>query len=151
MSGGVENVYMDNIRIGTVKNALYFKSNRDRGGYIRNIEVSNIMIERSKGAILRFETNYFGFRGGQYTSQYENFHIRNVAAQCSDNYAIFIDGYEEKPIKDIEIEDFYVQKAIYPYYLKCTKNIRFKNAFVNDKSLPEYPEEHKERITLDVY
>lgn len=151
MSGGVENVYMDNIRIGTVKNALYFKSNRDRGGYIRNIEVSNIMIERSKGAILRFETNYFGFRGGQYTSQYENFHIRNVTAQYSDNYAIFIDGYEEKPIKDIEIEDFYVQKAIYPYYLKCTKNIRFKNAFVNDKSLPEYPEEHKERITLDVY
>ena len=26
MSGGVENIYMDNIQIGTVKNALYFKS-----------------------------------------------------------------------------------------------------------------------------
>lgn len=58
MSGGVENIYMDNIQIGTVKNALYFKSNRDRGGYIRNIQVSNITIERSKGAVLRFETNY---------------------------------------------------------------------------------------------
>ena len=151
MSGGVENVYMDNIRIGTVKNALYFKSNRDRGGYIRNIEVSNIIVERSKGAILRFETNYFGLRGGQYASQYENFHIRNVTAQCSDNYAIFMDGFEEKPIKDIEIENFYVQKANYPYYLKCTKNIRFKKAFVNGESLPEYPQEHKKRISLDVY
>ena len=151
MSGGVENVYMDNIRIGTVKNALYFKSNRDRGGYIRNVQVSNITVERSKGAILRFETNYFGFRGGKHASQYENFRIRNVEAECSDNYAIFMDGYEEMPIKDIEIKHFHVQKATYPYYLRCTKNIRLKDASVNGKSLPEFPEEHKERVILDVY
>lgn len=151
MSGGVENVYMDNIRIGTVKNALYFKSNRDRGGYIRNIQVSNITIERSKGAILRFETNYFGFRGGKHASLYEHFRISNVKAECSDHYAIFMDGYEEKPIRDIEIEHFHVQKAVYPYYLKCTESIRLKDATVNGKSLPENPEEHKERVTLDVY
>lgn len=151
MSGGVENVYMDNIQIGTVKNALYFKSNRDRGGYIRNVQVSNISVERSKGAILRFETNYFGFRGGQHASQYEGFHISNIEADCSDNYAIFMDGYEEKPIKDIEIENFHVKKATYPYYLKCIENVHLKDASVNGKSLPEYPEEHKERVTLDVY
>lgn len=151
MSGGVENVYMDNIRIGTVKNALYFKSNRDRGGYIRNIQVSNITIERSKGAILRFETNYFGFRGGKHASLYEHFRISNVKAECSDHYAIFMDGYEEKPIRDIEIEHFHVQKAVYPYYLRCTESIRLKDATVNGKSLPENPEEHKERVTLDVY
>lgn len=151
MSGGVENVYMDNIRIGTVKNALYFKSNRDRGGYICNIQVSNITIERSKGAILRFETNYFGFRGGKHASLYEHFRISNVKAECSDHYAIFMDGYEEKPIRDIEIEHFHVQKAVYPYYLRCTESIRLKDATVNGKSLPENPEEHKERVTLDVY
>lgn len=151
MSGGVENVYMDNIRIGTVKNALYFKSNRDRGGYICNIQVSNITIERSKGAILRFETNYFGFQGGKHASLYEHFRISNVKAECSDHYAIFMDGYEEKPIRDIEIEHFHVQKAVYPYYLRCTESIRLKDATVNGKSLPENPEEHKERVTLDVY
>lgn len=151
ISGGVENVYMDNIRIGTVKNALYFKSNRDRGGYIRNVWVSNINIERSKGAILRFETNYFGFRGGKHASQYERFHIRNVWAGTSDNYAVFMDGYEDKPIKDIEINNFHVEKAASPYYFKCTGNIRLENASVNGQKLPETPEEHKERITLDVY
>ncbi len=151
MSGGVENVYMDNIQIGTVKNALYFKSNRDRGGYIRNIQVSNITIERSKGAILRFETNYFGFRGGRHASQYENFRISNVKADCSDHYAIFMDGYEEKPMRDIEIEHFHVRKAAYPYYLKCAENIRLKDTSVNGRNLPEYPEEHKKRVTLDVY
>lgn len=151
MSGGVENVFMDNIQIGTVKNALYFKSNRDRGGYIRNVQINNITVERSKGAILRFETNYFGFRGGTHASQYENFRIRNVAAKCSDNYAIFMDGYEEKPIKDIRIEHFHVQNATYPYYIRCTEKIYLENTSVNRKSLPENPKQHKERVTLDVY
>ncbi|WP_321480183.1 family 43 glycosylhydrolase [uncultured Bacteroides sp.] len=151
MSGGVENVYMDNIQIGTVKNALYFKSNRDRGGYIRNVQVSNISVKHSKGAILRFETNYFGFRGGEYASQYENFHITNVEAESSDNYGIFMDGYEEMPIKNIEIENFHVKKASYPYYLKCIENVRFKDASVNSLQLPEYPKESKEHVILDVY
>lgn len=151
MSGGVENVYMDNIQIGTVKNAIYFKSNRDRGGYIRNVHVNNITIERSKGAILRFETNYFGFRGGQHASQYEHFYIKNVQAQTSDNYAIFMDGYEEKPIKDIYIEDFYVEKAPLPYYLYSTQRVNLKNVSVNGQPLPEQPESQKERQTLDVY
>lgn len=151
MSGGVENVFMDNIQIGTVKNALYFKSNRDRGGYIRNVQISNITVERSKGAILRFETNYFGFRGGTHASQYENFRIRNVAAKCSDNYAIFMDGYEEKPIKDIRVEHFHVENATYPYYIRCTEKVYLESTSVNGKSLPETPEKHKERLTLDVY
>ena len=34
MSGGVRGVYMSNIEIGNVKNALLLKSNLDRGGYI---------------------------------------------------------------------------------------------------------------------
>lgn len=151
MSGGVENVYMDNIRIGTVKNAIYFKSNKDRGGYIRNVYVNNINIERAKGGILRFETNYFGFRGGNHSTQYENFHIRNVQADMADNYAIFMDGYEEKPIKNIEIEHFHVKKALHPYYLIFTEDIRFKEASVNGISLPEYPKNQKERVTLEVY
>jgi beta-xylosidase len=151
MSGGVENVYMEHIRIGTVKNAIYFKSNRDRGGYIRNVQVNQISVERSKGAILRFEANYFGYRGGNHATQYENFRIRNVRANLSDHYAVFMDGYEEKPIKDIVIEHFHVKQAAHPYYLKCTRDILLKDASVNGKRLPPYPKEDKERVTLDVY
>lgn len=151
MSGGVENVYMDNIRIGTVKNAIYFKSNKDRGGYIRNIEVSNIQVKHTKGAILRFETNYFGHRGGNHSSEYSNFQISNVNAETTDNYAIFIDGYDEQPIHDINIKQFTVKKAKYPVYMKSIKNINFKNVTVNGTRLPEQPAESKTRVTLDVY
>ncbi len=151
MSGGVENVYMSDITIGTVKNALYFKSNRDRGGYIRNVVVENIRIERAKGAILRFETNYFGFRGGNHQAKYEHFDIRHVTAGKADHYAIFMDGNEERKIDDIRISDFRVEQAAHPYYLMNTDRVVLDSVFVNNEALPAVPEQSAERVTLDVY
>ncbi len=151
MSGGVENVYMSNITIGTVKNALYFKSNKDRGGYIRNIVVDNIRIERAKGAILRFETNYFGFRGGNHQAKYEQFRISNVEADKADQYAIFMDGNEEKKIDNIQIRNFNVKEAKNAYYLMNTDRVTFLNSNVNGEAVPQAPEQSKERVLLDVY
>lgn len=151
MSGGVANVYMDSITIGTVKNALYFKSNRDRGGYIRNIHVRDITIDRALGAILRFETNYFGYRGGNHQARYEDFTITNVQATTADHYAIFMDGNEEKPIRRIAVDNFHVRQAARPYYLIHTRDIAFTNSTVNGQPVPLYPEESPTRQQCDVW
>lgn len=151
MSGGASDVYMNNIEIGTVKNAIYFKSNRDRGGYIRNVVVDSITVERAKGAILRFETNYFGFRGGNHQALYEDFHISNVSAGTADNYAIFMDGNEEYKIRNINIDNFHVKEAQYPYYLMNTECINLTQSSVNGKNIPESPKESPQKISLDVY
>lgn len=151
MSGGVEGVYMENIEIGTVKNAIYFKSNRDRGGYIRDVQVRNVTVERAKGAILRFETNYFGFRGGNYPAQYEHFNISNIKAVAADNYALFFDGYETAPVRDITVENMIVENAPHPYYMRCTEDITLKDVVVNGEAVPHDYTESEERVTLDVY
>lgn len=151
MSGGVSDVYMSNIEIGTVKNALYFKSNKDRGGYIRDVYVDSITIERTKGAILRFETNYFGFRGGNHEALYEDFVIKNVEAGVSDNYAFFMDGNKSRKIDNITVENFHIEKAKFPYYLQNVKDISFINTTVNGIEIPLHPEEAPEPVTLDVY
>lgn len=151
MSGGVSDVYMSNIEIGTVKNALYFKSNKDRGGYIRNVYVDSIKIERTKGAILRFETNYFGYRGGNYEALYEDFVIKNVHAGISDNYAFFMDGNESEKIDDIHIENFHVDKAKYPYYFKNVNDVSLTNSSVNGEAMPLRPVEATDIVVLDVY
>lgn len=145
MSGGASDVYMNNIEIGTVKNAIYFKSNRDRGGYIRNVVVDSITVERAKGAILRFETNYFGFRGGNHQALYEDFHISNVSAGTADNYAIFMDGNEEYKIRNINIDNFHIKEAQYPYYLMNTECINFTQSSVNGKNIPESPKESPQK------
>ena len=151
MSGGVQNVWMDSIKIGTVKNALYFKSNRDRGGFIRGIHVSNVTIEKAFGAILRFETNYFGYHGGNYQAQYEDFDISHVHAGEAEGYAIFYDGNDEKPIRRIAVDDFHVGQAPHPWYLYRTEDCTFTHSTVAGQPIPEHPDESPERQTCDVW
>ncbi len=151
MSGGVQGVWMDSIRIGAVKNALYFKSNKDRGGFIRDVHVSNVTIEKAFGAILRFETNYFGYRGGNYPAQYEDFDIRHVTAGEAESHAIFYDGNDEKPIRNIKVTDFHVTKALHPWYLYRTEACSFVDCTVNGEPIPERPAESAERQTCDVW
>ena len=62
-----------------------------------------------------------------------------------------MDGYAEKPIRDIHIEKFHVVDAPYSHYLYSTQRVNFKEATVNGKPLPEHPEPQAERQTLDVY
>lgn len=151
MSGGVENVVMHDIQIGTVKNAIYFKSNRDRGGYIRNVFVNDITVQHALGAVLRFETNYFGFRGGKHASQYEHFRISNINVKKSDHYAFFISGYPEKPVRDVVIENMAVEQAPKPYYLHCTESVTLNNCTVAGTPVPQHPENETQERTLEVW
>ncbi len=151
MSGGVRNVFMHNIEIGNVKNALLFKSNLDRGGFIESVFVDSINIGNCAGAVLRFETNYFGYRGGNFPARYSNFHISNVDALSSDAYAIYYDGNEEEPISDIMVDNLRISKAAHPYYLFKTQNCSFNNTFVGKKKIPLHPKESKKRRQCDVW
>lgn len=151
MSGGASNVYMENVEIGTVKNAIYFKSNKDRGGYIRNVRVNNIKVERAKGAILRFETNYFGYRGGNYQTIYEDFRITNVVAKEADNYAVFMEGNDDQKINDIVIENFTVEKARQACHLLNTADVRFVNTLINGEKIEEEQPEDTSNVVLDVW
>lgn len=170
MSGGVKNVYMYDVEIGNVKNALLFKSNLDRGGYISNVFVDNINIASVKGAVLRFETNYFGYRGGNYPAQYSHFRISHVNAGKADGYGIYYDGpgvpihdgsgapsvsATEKnatyAIRDIRVSDFNVASATHPYYLFNTQLCTFHNTTVNGTSIPYTPDESKVRQSCDVW
>lgn len=151
MSGGVRNVRMENVEIGKVKNALLFKSNLDRGGYIKDVVVKNITITGVHGAVLRFETNYFGYRGGNSPSQYENFHIAGVKAGKAEGYGIYYDGNKQCPIRNVTVEDFHVESATHPYYLYNTQDCTFTRCSVGGVAVPERPEESKERQSCDVW
>lgn len=151
MSGGVRNVFMKNIDIGNVKNALLFKSNLDRGGFIEQVYVDNVSIKKVAGAVLRFETNYFGYRGGNYPARYSDFRISNVSAESADAYAIYYDGNDSEPIRNISVENFSVDHAAHAHYLYKTHNCIFCNCSVNALPLPLSPLEDSERRSCDVW
>jgi len=151
MSGGVRNVCMKNIEIGDVKNALLFKSNLDRGGYIENVYIDSVSIKSAAGAVLRFETNYFGYRGGNYPARYSDFEISNVNAGSAGAYAIYYDGNSAEPITGITVSNFSVGRAAHAHYLYKTRNCSFMNCMVNGVPVPLHPTEDTERRQCDVW
>ena len=151
MSGGVQEVYMDSVKIGSVKNALLFKSNKDRGGYIRDVWVRHIDIQETAGAVLRFENNYFGYRGGNFPAQYADFHISDVHAARCGSFAIYYDGLSEMPMRRLSVDSLVVDSAALPYYLYNTADCHFSRTWVNGTLLPDSLPQSETRQSCDVW
>ncbi len=132
MSAGVENVYMHDIVIRDCVDAIYFKSNRDRGGFIRNVWVDNVVIEHAKNAAIRFSTDYHGARGGFYPAIFENFHISDVTSASSGKFGVWAVGIPGYEMRNIFLENIDIQGAAQPYRIKDAF-VRFKNVIINGK------------------
>lgn len=136
MAAGVENVYMYNVHIGSCYTAIYFKSNLDRGGFIRKVHVRDITVDQVKTAFIRFENNYHGARGGFHPTVFEDFHISDVKGGSSGEcgiYAVGVDGY---PIKDVTLKDVTLENCPTPYIASNIESFCFDDVTINGEKLP---------------
>lgn len=140
MSAGVKNVFIENITIPTSANAIYFKANLDRGGYIKNVFVRNIRADTVKTALIRFEPNYKGEKSSFNPTLFQNFFIENVTCTVSEEVGIYLIGIEkEYPIKNINLKNINIKKTPVPYVMENAENIMFKNVEINSIKLQEKP------------
>lgn len=131
MSGGVRNVYMENININHCYSAIYFKSNQDRGGYIENIYLQNIRCDSARSACIRFENNYHGSRGGHYPTLFRHFFIDHVYCRRSGEVGIYSVGIEGKDITDVAIRNVQISSTLKPQILQHVKSITYSNVMIN--------------------
>ncbi len=111
ISGGIENVFIDNITMGTVKNmAIQFKANKDRGGYAKDIWIKNVEVGQVEGDLFFFTNNYHGYRGGNAPTAFYDICIENVTCQ-SANRVIQMQGLEESPLNRISFQNISVENA----------------------------------------
>ncbi len=143
MAAGVENVYMYDTKISKCSNGIYFKSNLDRGGFIRNVWVNNIECDHVVTAFINFYTNYHGARGGFYPTTFENFHIENVIGHKSDLFGVYIVGIDGYPMKDITLRNVDIREAPTPYQMDFFENVKFYNVRINGEKMPVRPEATK--------
>jgi polygalacturonase len=135
MSGGVRNVYMENIRINHCYSAIYFKSNQDRGGYIENIHVRNVTCDSARSACIRFENNYHGSRGGHYPTLFQNFFIDHVYCRRVGEVGIYAVGIAGKDITGVAIRNVQINNTLKPQILQHVKNITYSDVTINGKQL----------------
>ena len=129
MSGGVQNIYMKDNELGEVASAIYFKSNLDRGGFIRNVLVQNTKVKKAD-ILLRFHTNYHSHRGGNYPAEYTNFVIENVKAEKA-RVGIEILGISQKPTKNVTVRNLEIQEAEIPQTVEHVQNLSYEDVRIN--------------------
>jgi polygalacturonase len=122
LSGGVENVFVDNCRIdhgdsearSTMTNILFVKTNERRGGYVRNIFVSNISADKIEGGVLSVETDVL-YQWRNLVPTYERrltpiegLHVSKVTVNEA-KFLCRIKGEAELPVKNVTLRDIKVK------------------------------------------
>ncbi|MEM1324911.1 MAG: glycoside hydrolase family 28 protein [Bacteroidota bacterium] len=111
MSGGVENVFVENCHIIAGKHALNFKCNLDRGGKVQNIYLRNIEIDTIQEAMFIFRMDYHGYRGNNYPTEFTNFYASNIRCKKIEGLPFKIVGVEAQPISNVLLHTISVAAA----------------------------------------
>ena len=139
IAGGVRNVFIENIKIPKSSNALYFKSNLNRGGYIENVFVRNIQADFVKTALIRFEPNYKGERSAFHPTRFKNFQIENITCKQVNEVGFYLSGIKGFPIDNILLKNIKIENAATAYCLTYGNNIIFDAVVVNGVKMSKTP------------
>ncbi len=109
LSGGVRHVYIYENELLQVRNAIYFKSNADRGASVEYVWVRDIRVEEANW-LIRFSTTYHSHRGEFHPTLFRHFIVEHVTAKQVE-VAIEARGWEECPIQDVVLRHIQVDHA----------------------------------------
>jgi len=135
ISGGVRNVFIENITILNCKDALYFKSNLDRGGYVQNVNVRNVTVKYECSSLIKFEPNYKNESKNNFPTQFKGFSFKNICAEKANVSGIDISGFEGMPVEDVSIENLTVKSTPVPLIIKNAKNVSLKKVVINGEKI----------------
>ncbi|HEX7984244.1 MAG TPA: glycoside hydrolase family 28 protein [Duganella sp.] len=124
LSAGIENVLVDNCHFdaadsatpSTINNLLYVKTNERRGGYVRNIHMSNVSATKVAGGVLCVETDVL-YQWKNLVPTYERrltpiqgLHVSNVTVGEA-KFVCRITAEREMPVRDVTLGRIEVRKV----------------------------------------
>jgi len=124
-----ENCTMDSPNLDR---ALRIKTNSVRGGTIENIYLRNIKIGQVAEAVLKVNFQYGEGDAGDFTPTVRNVNMENVTSGKS-RYALSISGYERSPITGIHLKNCIFNNVERNNVLVGVKNLDLMNVEINGK------------------
>lgn len=131
ISGGVRNVFAENLYIPSATDAIYFKSNLDRGGYIENIHIRNVRADSVRSTLVKFEPDYKSESRNNYPTRFRGFVIENVKGGVAEISGIDISGFARMPVEDVTIRNLTLDRTPTPLIVKNAENITLKKVMIN--------------------
>ncbi len=110
--------------------ALRIKTNSVRGGFVENVYMRDITVGQVADAVILVDFYYEEGDAGAFDPRVRNIDVRNLKSGKSP-YALFMKGYERAPIEDLYFENCTFDNVSKPNVIEQTKNVRFVNVKVN--------------------
>lgn len=122
LSGGVENVFVDDCHFdhadssvpSTINNLLYVKTNERRGGFVRNIHMTNVSATRIKGGVLAVETDVL-YQWKTLVPTYERrltpiegLFVAGIRVDDA-GFVCLVKGAADLPVRDVRLRDVAVR------------------------------------------
>jgi len=110
--------------------ALRIKTNSLRGGIVENIYMRNVTVGVVSDAVIRIYFYYAEGDVGQHTPIVRNIYVENVTSQASD-YALFLQGYERSPITNVQLSNCRFNGVKKPNIIKNVEGLKMKDVYIN--------------------
>jgi polygalacturonase len=130
----VENCKMDSPNLDRV---IRIKTNSKRGGIVENIYVRNIEVGQVKEAVLKINMFYdvYGSQTGNFIPEIRNIYLENIKVKNGGKYGILAKGYKESPIENITLNNVIIDKVENNYSIEHVRNLKFVNTYIIGKMI----------------
>jgi polygalacturonase len=122
-----ENCVMDSPNLDR---ALRIKTNSVRGGTIENVYLRNIKVGQVTEAVILVSFKYQEGDTGKFTPIVRNVFVSNVTSEKS-NYGLLFECYERSPVTNVVIENCKFNGVKSGNLLNYTKDLTFKDFYIN--------------------
>ncbi|MFC4096069.1 glycoside hydrolase family 28 protein [Euzebyella saccharophila] len=130
----VRNCRMDSPEL---ERAIRIKTNTLRGGFVENVYVKNIQVGQVKEAVLKINTYYgiYDKQEGEHIPSIKNIYLEDVEVENGGEYGILIQGREENPVKNVSLKNVHIKGAKTPMLVENSEPIQFKNVTINGEQI----------------
>lgn len=124
-----EDCMMDSPRLDR---ALRIKTNSMRGGVAEKIYMRNIQIGEVSDAVIKINFNYGEGDVGDHTPIVRDIYVTNVTSKKS-KYALSLSGYERSPISNLNLYNCRFEGVKSGNILEYYQNLSMKDVYINGK------------------
>ncbi len=134
MSAGVRNVYVENSKFrGYLKRGIFIKTNSDRGGYVKDIYFNNLAFGKVEDC-LYITANYHGEGSGLNPSKVSDISFSNISCIEATNTAIVIEGFPDKKVSNIKLDNINIQAAKNGMTTTNSENVTINEVVIGQKA-----------------
>ena len=110
--------------------ALRIKSNSVRGGFVEHVYMRNVTVGQVAEAVVTVNLFYEEGDTGKFPPTVRDIEVRGVTSRKSD-YALLLRGYAHTPLTDIRVLDCTFDNVAKPDLIEAVKGLRLTNVRIN--------------------